>query len=89
MWKAFFLAVGICLCILGAECLVVERVYLKPKKVQQTQEPVATSLFEQAAAPATTGPREVVPPEWAPWSLMAAGAVVVLYSITLPKRIGT
>ena len=31
---------------------------------------------------------EVVPPEWAPWSLMGAGAVVVLYSFTIPKRVG-
>jgi len=31
---------------------------------------------------------EVVPPEWAPWSLMGGGAVVVLYSFTIPKRVG-
>ncbi len=88
MWKAFFLAVGICLCILGAECLVIERVYLKPKAAAAGETPVATSLLEQAQAPGVGVPREVIPPEWAPWSLMAAGAVVVLYSITLPKRIG-
>ena len=28
----------------------------------------------------------IVPPEWAPWSLMATGAVVVLYSFTIPSR---
>ncbi len=31
----------------------------------------------------------VNPPEWAPWSLMAGGAVVVLYSFTIPRRVGT
>jgi hypothetical protein len=31
--------------------------------------------------------QEIVPPEWAPWSLMAAGAVVVLYSFTIPKKL--
>jgi hypothetical protein len=32
--------------------------------------------------------RVVDPPEWAPWSLMAAGAIVVLYSFTIPRRMG-
>jgi hypothetical protein len=31
--------------------------------------------------------KEIVPPDWAPWSLMGAGAVVVLYSFTLPRRV--
>ncbi|MBA4105434.1 MAG: hypothetical protein C0485_06720 [Pirellula sp.] len=29
----------------------------------------------------------VVPPDWAPWSLMGGGAVVVLYSFTIPRRV--
>jgi hypothetical protein len=33
--------------------------------------------------------RIVNPPEWAPWSLMAGGAVVVLYSFTIPRRVGS
>lgn len=32
--------------------------------------------------------REVVPPDWAPWSLLGTGAVVVLYSFTVPQRVG-
>lgn len=31
----------------------------------------------------------VVPPEWAPWSLMSSGAVVVLYSFVLPRRLNS
>jgi len=31
--------------------------------------------------------REVVPPDWAPWSLLGTGAVVVLYSFTIPQRV--
>ena len=31
--------------------------------------------------------RDVVPPEWAPWSLLSAGAVVILYSFTLPQKL--
>ncbi|MGC4005384.1 MAG: hypothetical protein QM811_20600 [Pirellulales bacterium] len=29
---------------------------------------------------------EFVPPDYAPWSLMSAGTIVILYSFTLPKR---
>jgi hypothetical protein len=31
--------------------------------------------------------REIIPPEWAPWSLVAGGAVVALYSFTIPQRV--
>jgi hypothetical protein len=31
--------------------------------------------------------REVVPPDWAPWSLLGTGAVVMLYSFTIPQRV--
>ena len=33
--------------------------------------------------------QEIVPPDWAPWSLIGAGAVVVLYSFTIPRRVGS
>ena len=29
----------------------------------------------------------IIPPDWAPWSLLGAGAVVVLYSFTVPQRV--
>jgi len=33
--------------------------------------------------------RDVIPPDWAPWSLLGGGAVVLLYSFTLPQRVGS
>jgi hypothetical protein len=27
-----------------------------------------------------------VPPDWAPWSLLSLGAVTIIYSFTIPKR---
>jgi hypothetical protein len=33
------------------------------------------------------GSRDVVPPEWVPWSLMSGGAVTILYSITIPQKL--
>ncbi len=71
MWRSFFLALGAFSLILGVEALAVEKAVLKPK----------TEGGQVVAAP-----QEVTPPEWAPWSLMAGGAVIVLYSFTLPRR---
>lgn len=76
MWRAFFLAVGISSCILGAECLVVQKAAFS--RSAAASEP-AWHEFPQPQ------PRrqEFEPPEWAPWSLITAGAVIVLYSVTL------
>ena len=76
MWRAFFLAVGITLCILGAECLVLHKAVLA---AEQDAEVTVKNVK----------PREIKPPEWAPWSLLSAGVVVVLYSFTIPRRINT
>jgi hypothetical protein len=78
MWRALFLALGVSCCIIGAECLAVEKAILVGHN-----NPTADN-----AADSTAPKREITPPEWAPWSLMAGGAVVVLYSFTIPKRIG-
>jgi hypothetical protein len=31
--------------------------------------------------------QEIVPPDWAPWSLIGSGAVVAIYSFTIPRRV--
>ncbi len=74
MWRALFLAVGVYCCLLGVEALAVERAVLKPK-VENGQ--------------VVSAGRQIVPPDWAPWSLMAGGAVVVLYSFTIPRRVNS
>jgi hypothetical protein len=80
MWRAFFLAIGFFLILLGVQCLGVEKVNLKARS-----EPEPT-LFSFDSQP---GPqKEVVPPSWAPWSLLSSGAVMCLYSFTIPRRIG-
>ena len=80
MWRAFFLAIGCFVIILGAECLCVEKVSLKMR-----DDPPPPSIFD--AQPKLGDPKEVVPPPWAPWSLMASGAVMCLYSFTIPRRV--
>lgn len=76
MWRALFLALGISSIILGAECLAVEKATLKSR-----QQAIGSDHSESPRG------KVVKPPEWAPWSLMSGGVVVVLYSFTLPKRV--
>ena len=81
MWRAFFLAIGLFLMILGAECLAVSKVTLRAR---HDPPPPVYPMDE----PAKVGPRKILKPaSWAPWSLLSSGAVVCLYSFTIPKRV--
>ena len=89
MWRAFFLAMGISACIFGAECLVVDHFVMADLPRPQQQVPaVNNSLFGQSTAIAAMKQpiRTKRPPEWAPWTLMSTGAIVILYSITMNRQ---
>lgn len=77
MWRAMFLAIGIFVCTIGAECLLIDKAM------------VITNAEAAGPLGPGTGPRlqEVSPPEWAPWTLLGAGAVVMIYSFTIPQRV--
>jgi hypothetical protein len=79
MWRSFFLAVGIFLCILGVESLAVDKAVLSGSAAAAS--PGQFGAFQDPG-------REFTPPEWAPWTLMTSGAVVLLYSFTIPRRMG-
>ena len=81
MWRSFFLAAGLYSCILGAQCLAVEKAVLTSRQPQ----PTGALSFMRSTLDATRN-REIIPPDWAPWTLMSAGAVTILYSFTIPKR---
>jgi hypothetical protein len=81
MWRAFFLAVGATLCIVGMECLGVQEVVLKARVPAPKSDAVAIG------APTPGAQRKIVPPDYAPWSLMGLGAVVVLYAYDVPRRL--
>ena len=86
MWRAFFLAVGISLVIIGGQCLIVEKVVLaRGADFAQVQD--NPYLFGSQDSAANSNGKDIVPPDWAPWSLMAAGAVVMIYSFTVPRRV--
>ena len=80
MWRSFFLAIGIFLMIFGLECLGVERVTLRA----HDDPPPSVLGFDnsQKEGPAS----QFTPAPWMPWSFLASGAVVCLYSFTIPKR---
>ncbi|MGD9719588.1 MAG: hypothetical protein AB7O59_00035 [Pirellulales bacterium] len=77
MLRSFFLAMGLTAFLLGLECLVIDRAVLFPRGDS------AAAAVAQEVAPTV---REVAPPDWVPWSLLSGGAVVMLYSFTLPAK---
>jgi len=46
-------------------------------------------FVDSAMMAAEDGPKPFTPPDWAPWSMLSGGAIVILYSFTIPKRIAT
>ena len=50
---------------------------------------VERAIVKVTPSQARSATRDVIPPDWAPWSLLGTGAVVVLYSFTLPQRVGS
>jgi len=83
MWRALFLAVGIYMCILGAECLAVETFQMAADEPAAELGTPAT-LFGNP--PASLARREIEPPEWAPWSFLSAGTVIILYALTINRQ---
>jgi hypothetical protein len=81
MWRAFFLGIGMYMMLAGAQCLAVDRVIWRA-----AAEPASTVI----PLPKITAPKgkEFPPAPWVPWSLLSTGAVVCLYSFTIPKRMG-
>ena len=86
MWRAFFLAGGAYCCLLGLQCLTVDKLVLSSEEPVQ-QRFMGVSVPSMGSMNVTRN-KEITPPDWAPWSLMSLGAVTLLYSVTLPGRNG-
>ena len=83
MWRAFFLAIGISLIILGAEFMAVDHViFHKPPEAGSAIDTLVTVTNTEVISANTYRP-----PDWTPWSLFSAGAIVMIYSFTIPKRV--
>jgi hypothetical protein len=86
MWRAFFSAVGIVLVILGIECLLIDSAVLAAGVVDDPMALQQNTMFGGQLA--STQNRVFKPAEWIPWSLLASGAVVLIYSISLRRANG-
>jgi hypothetical protein len=74
MWRSVFLAIGITIGILGLECMVIDEAV------------IAKTGVVPAAMSTTDTMSQIKTREWMPWTFLASGAVIILYTITLPKR---
>lgn len=92
MFRSLIFAIGIFLLILGAQTLVVDRWVLANDSPlttavndpgyynRSTFRPAGYSTYS-GVTPQTFGPRRVYQTrEWMPWSLLAAGTIIVLYT---------
>jgi hypothetical protein len=83
MWRAIFLAIGITLCIVGAECTVVEKAVLaKSPTASAPQLALEGALLGSGGG----GPEEIQTAEWMPWFFVTLGIVVIIYTVTIPRR---
>ncbi len=80
MWRAFFLAVGAMLIIVGIETLLIDSA-----TIYAASESSASNFIDPSGTPAVKT-KVVQPDEWLPWTSMSIGAIVVLYAFTLPQR---
>ena len=81
MLRAFFSGIGISLLILGGECFVVDKAVLAISKPKE----IAAPHFAAQQTPIQAG-KEVKPPEWAPWTLISVGAVLVLFNASAGRE---
>ena len=81
MWRSLFLALGLAAIGLGGELLAIDKATLtQPSERNLEQHSLQSAVHE------TIHSRDFVPPEWAPWTLLSVGAVIVLYSCTVSRE---
>jgi hypothetical protein len=87
MWRSFFMATGFALCVLGTECMVVDR-FVLADSITKTTPYMTTEEYTswEADLPSTSKRRVIVPPEWAPWGLLSGGVMLVLYTASHTPR---
>jgi len=93
MFRAFLIAIGISMCIVGGECLVVDQAVLtypdksaKATPPAENKDPFSQQSFGDPATSTGMARREIKPPEWAPWSLLSGGVVIALYALTVQRE---
>lgn len=80
MWRSIFIALGVFLCLLGAEFLACDHLVLRGT----IREPERNSAMMTVGYPGAEQPAQrkiYVPKDWMPWTLLASGVVVLMYSV--------
>ena len=80
MWRSFFLAIGITAFLIGVQTLGVEKFILHKHEKAAAAEGLADGESAIGAR------KEITVQDHTPFTLMAVGAVVVIYAFDLPKR---
>jgi hypothetical protein len=83
MWRSFFLALGVTTMLFGTQLLAVEKFVFRIHDDPPPKPPNQTT-----PAPTVGPPIELKTQPWMPYSLLATGAIVSIYSFTLSKRLG-
>ena len=86
MLRAFFMAAGGILMFTGVEALVLDHAVLADdsplvKKVVKNEPAFDEWGFEIERKVLAPSKKTITPPEWAPWTMLSSGAVILLYSI--------
>ena len=78
--RAFFLGTGVYVALFGATLFLIDRITLVAHSTS-----TSSAFLTWLTTDGSGNGRIVNPPEWAPYTLVAVGAVTVLYAIALPK----
>lgn len=87
MLRTLFLAIGVGLLFLGFEALVLDHAVLATdspigKAVAAKTEPVFDEYgFEVQRKVIQPSKKTLSPPEWAPWSMLSSGSILMIYSL--------
>ena len=82
MWRALFSAVGIMLIVLGVECFLFDKVEVSTlNEFRNSATP--TSHYQNASYSGLTSPAKTItydPADWIPWTLLATGTIILIYT---------
>ncbi len=81
MWKAIILAVGLMALILGFESLFIDSAVL-----YSGRQTAAIDFMDPTGVPSGVV-NEWRPSDWIPWALLSSGAITVIYSFLIPRRL--
>lgn len=102
MWRALFLAIGITLILTGAQLFFVEQLEVSrirgvnpnPNQGQfggqpnsgLVQNPFQQASYQNPLQPPKSKTFLYTPKDWMPWSLLAVGSIIMIYTFTIPNR---